>query len=1018
MQRLKSILGRKTQTAREFLLYYGWALVFLIIISSIVFYPSLTHSSSNFSNSSGISTFGKPVPKTDSCTVTLYLNGQTTNSSAVVAYGASTNYTAEFTATTSGSSGSAPAITYNLYINGKNVGSFTTSTNPSGTTTLNNITGVVKPAGTVIVTANSTGATTNCQETLKQTINKVTLSQTLKAYPSSSFTYSGSTPTMQDTLNGTLLSGNTFSFVLDNGSTNVVTTSSSSSAFNFSVLPGKYASAGPYSYSSAAVSNTNYTILVSPSLAVTISKATPVLTITDSPGNFTYNGTKDNTSGLVTTINNQLTANLYINGVKSGATATRISYLNATTGTYKGVFNTSGNQNYTSDSVKTESIITKATPTLTLISSPSVNYTQNGTYLKFHFSISSVNNQLPGSFYVNNSLKNSSITTSGVYNTTDNTPNTFIAKFNTSGNQNYTSLSTSISRQIYAIVLELYLNGVRDSNTTITYGTQSNFTASISDSADYVSLYVNGTKVVGLTKGTATYLKTLATGLYKVIASTNISGLSNQTFYEKINKATPTLTLTASLVNFTYNGKKEAFTGTVTSINNQLTAKLYVNDTTKDYLAIQSTATSTSYDNATANAYWAVFNTTGNQNYTAISTKIARNISKATPAFTITDTPGNFTYNGTKDNTTGQVFPVLENNVIKNITVGSKPEAVAITPNGQEAYVTNYGQNTVYVLNTSSFALIKNITVGSGPDSVAITPNGQEAYVADYKSGNVSVINTSSLTTIKNISMGTHAVIIAGHSHNFVNSPAVVAITPNGQEAYVSLAAISNVSVINTSSLTTIKNITVGSGPEGVAITPNGQEAYVANNGANTTYVLNTSSFALIKNITGFESPIRVAITPNGQEAYVTNYDSNTVSVINTSSNAVIDTITVGSSPEGIVITPNGKETYVTNYGSNTVSVINVFSYPITVNLYINGKKIGATTSTNNIVTYLNATAGTFKGVFNTSWPFGVMATPSGPELHIIFSINGIHNLQSHTDAYAYVFPISQLHAERHRIEI
>ena len=65
--------------------------------------------------------------------------------------------------------------------------------------------------------------------------------------------------------------------------------------------------------------------------------------------------------------------------------------------------------------------------------------------------------------------------------------------------------------------ITLYLNGVSNANTTITYGTESNFTAVISSSTDYVSLYVNGTKVVSLTQGKAVYLKTLADRLSKAV---------------------------------------------------------------------------------------------------------------------------------------------------------------------------------------------------------------------------------------------------------------------------------------------------------------------------------------------------------------------------------------------------------------------------------------------------------------------------------------------------------------------
>ena len=46
------------------------------------------------------------------------------------------------------------------------------------------------------------------------------------------------------------------------------------------------------------------------------------------------------------------------------------------------------------------------------------------------------------------------------------------------------------------VAITLYLNGVSKANTTITYGTESNFTAERASS--YISIYVNGTKVVSL----------------------------------------------------------------------------------------------------------------------------------------------------------------------------------------------------------------------------------------------------------------------------------------------------------------------------------------------------------------------------------------------------------------------------------------------------------------------------------------------------------------------------------------
>ena len=50
-------------------------------------------------------------------------------------------------------------------------------------------------------------------------------------------------------------------------------------------------------------------------------------------------------------------------------------------------------------------------------------------------------------------------------------------------------------QQVIVTTITLYLNGVSNANATITYGTESNFTAVMTPSTDYVSLYVNGTKV-------------------------------------------------------------------------------------------------------------------------------------------------------------------------------------------------------------------------------------------------------------------------------------------------------------------------------------------------------------------------------------------------------------------------------------------------------------------------------------------------------------------------------------------
>ena len=105
--------------------------------------------------------------------------------------------------------------------------------------------------------------------------------------------------------------------------------------------------------------------------------------------------------------------------------------------------------------------------------------------------------------------------------------------------------------------------------------------------------------------------------------------------------------------------------------------------------------------------------------------------------------------------TTLSIVQLSTNTIIKTITLGIQPSGLAITPNGDYAYVSNYntlyagpdytdltpGQGTVNVIKIHEKEL-KHVTipVGQAPDAIAISPDGKYAYVTNYISNTVSVI--------------------------------------------------------------------------------------------------------------------------------------------------------------------------------------------------------------------------------------------------------------------------------------
>ncbi|EQD42496.1 hypothetical protein B2A_10311, partial [mine drainage metagenome] len=111
------------------------------------------------------------------------------------------------------------------------------------------------------------------------------------------------------------------------------------------------ASSGNYSFSFNNIANTLYAEALSTG-SYNIYKAVPQLRFTQECGSYTFDGNTCNTIASISTIGNQITAGLYYNGTFEGSTSNTITYTGSNTiNTYYVVFNTTGNANYTKDSI-------------------------------------------------------------------------------------------------------------------------------------------------------------------------------------------------------------------------------------------------------------------------------------------------------------------------------------------------------------------------------------------------------------------------------------------------------------------------------------------------------------------------------------------------------------------------------------------------------------------------------------------------------------------------------------------
>ncbi len=282
------------------------------------------------------------------------------------------------------------------------------------------------------------------------------------------------------------------------------------------------------------------------------------------------------------------------------------------------------------------------------------------------------------------------------------------------------------------------------------------------------------------------------------------------------------------------------------------------------------------------------------------------------------------------DQESDEVIPVnLKTNATgAGIPVGKDPVAIAVSPFGTTAFVANYADNTVTELDLMSGAVRATIKGFDEPTAIAIAPDGSAAYVANYGDNTISRIDLGTATVDKVV-------------HGF-EQPVAIAIDPSGSTALVANQASGTVMAvsINEKKDPIRTTFTVGQAPVAVAFAPDSETAYVVRQfdavtpidiGNNTA--LNRITIKVRAN--GHLSttrPVAIAITPDGAAAYVADYRTGTITPIRLSTNTVLAPIHVWPSPGQykskltpsmpIAISPQGTTAYVANFEDGYVSEI------------------------------------------------------------------------------------------------
>lgn len=258
--------------------------------------------------------------------------------------------------------------------------------------------------------------------------------------------------------------------------------------------------------------------------------------------------------------------------------------------------------------------------------------------------------------------------------------------------------------------------------------------------------------------------------------------------------------------------------------------------------------------------------------------------------------------------------------IVETIPVGSSPISLALAPTGDTLFVTDWGSNSVTVVNVSaSSPLVSTVTVGGEPQGLTYATASNQVVVADGEGFCLSAIDVPSLAVLPTIPLSW--------------GPRTVTFVPQQGQLYA--AGGMSLFAVNATTLRPWARVDVGQYPQSIVYDPLNQRLFVTNGDSNTLSVVSAARLAPESNRSVGAFPIGATYDIQTRSILVTLGGSDLLEEISVANATVLRSVTVGSFPAGVILDPAVGEIFVTNFGDDTVSVVSDSTFRVvrTINL-------------------------------------------------------------------------------------
>jgi YVTN family beta-propeller protein len=274
-------------------------------------------------------------------------------------------------------------------------------------------------------------------------------------------------------------------------------------------------------------------------------------------------------------------------------------------------------------------------------------------------------------------------------------------------------------------------------------------------------------------------------------------------------------------------------------------------------------------------------------------------------------------YIGNFADNTVSVIDTSTGSVVTTIPVATGPHGMAISQDGGTVYVAGDGSSSLDIIDTASDRVTKTVEVGNKPNGITLTPDGKLLLVTVYGEDRIAIVDTATKDVIGTIQ---------------VAKPHTVSVQPDGKLAYVTSQEPGHfgLAVIDLASRSVIRTVPLEKTPRDGEFGAEGKRFYFTEAGVAAVQVLDPASDKIVAEIPAGVSPHFVDLFDGTKLGLVVVHGPGQLLLFDPETNKEVRSIAVGKQPHWAALSGDGKTAYVTNEGSNDVSVVDIESGKVT----------------------------------------------------------------------------------------